>query len=136
MAQVVVQAAQAEDMGSDGDSEVSDGDEATNTQLQQQYLQGGGFDMMGGGAAAAPAPARAGQLSFCSFMWPCLIVTHACRRASGRGRVYHRVAQGQALVQPRAATREQAHKSIKPYASIKRSREFTRTWALVEHQLI
>ena len=61
MAQVVVQAAQAEDMGSDGDSEVSDGDEATNAQLQQQYLHTGGII---DGGAAAPAPARAGGLSF------------------------------------------------------------------------
>jgi hypothetical protein len=60
IAQVVVQAVQAEDMGSDGDSEVSAGDDETNAQLQQQYLQGGG--MMDGGAAA-PAPARAGEHS-------------------------------------------------------------------------
>jgi hypothetical protein len=54
--QVVVQAARAGDMGSDGDSEVSDGDDATNEQLQQQYLHCGGA-MDGGSATAAPAHA-------------------------------------------------------------------------------
>ena len=43
-------------MGSDGDSEVSDGDDATNEQLQQQYLHCGGA-MDGGSATAAPAHA-------------------------------------------------------------------------------
>lgn len=52
-----MQAAQAEDMGSDGDSEVSDGDDATNEQLQQQYVHGGGMMSFGGAAAAAPSPA-------------------------------------------------------------------------------
>jgi hypothetical protein len=51
---VVVQAAEAGEMDS-GESEVSDGDEATNEHLQQQYLQGGGI-MEGGGMAAAPRP--------------------------------------------------------------------------------
>jgi hypothetical protein len=55
-----VQAAQAEDMGSDGDSEVSDGDDATNEQLQQQYLHSGGMMHFGGGAA----PSSAGLLPF------------------------------------------------------------------------
>jgi hypothetical protein len=55
--QVVVQAALAGGMSSDGESEVSDGDDATNEQLQQQYLQGG--SVMDGGGAAATA-ARAG----------------------------------------------------------------------------
>jgi hypothetical protein len=56
--QVVVVAAQADDMGSD--SEVSDGDDATNEQLQQQYLHSGGMMDFGGGAA----PSSAGLLPF------------------------------------------------------------------------
>jgi hypothetical protein len=59
--QVVVQAAQAGGMSSDGDSEVSDGDDATNEQLQQRYLHGGG--MMDGGSAATTA-AHAGSFMF------------------------------------------------------------------------
>lgn len=50
---VAVQAVEAKGMDSD-DSEVSDGDEAANQQLQQQYLQNGGM-IEGGGAAAAPS---------------------------------------------------------------------------------
>ncbi len=56
-----MQAVEAKGMGSDSDSEVSDGDDATNEQLQQQYAQGGGM-LEGGGAAAASA--RTGSLSF------------------------------------------------------------------------
>jgi hypothetical protein len=54
--QVVVQAAQAGGMSSDGDSEVSDGDDVTNEQLQQQYLHGGAT-MDGCSAPATPARA-------------------------------------------------------------------------------
>ena len=56
-----MQAVEAKDMGSDSDSEVSDGDEATNEQLQQQYVHGGGM-FEGGGAAAAPS--RTGPFLF------------------------------------------------------------------------
>ena len=71
--QVIVQAAQAEDMGSDGDSEVSDGDDATNEQLQQQYVHGGGMMSFGGAAAAAPSPAGLLPLIPALLLcWPCV----------------------------------------------------------------
>ena len=77
------------------DSEVSDGDEAANQQLQQQYLQNGGM-IEGGGAAAAPS--RPGcrimqaRSSLCSLSR--VHVTLHARAANGRGWIHFGGAEG------------------------------------------